>query len=64
MFLPMVLRCARARELRYQDTLFFLIFASIKFRDFKKFAKFSTRTQKIVRNLNTPNLIPFSETKQ
>ena len=48
-------------------TLFFLIFASIKFRDFailKKFEKFNTRKQKIAQNLNTRNLKPFSKTKQ
>ena len=40
-------------------TLFLLIFASIKFYDFKKFEKFNTRKQKIA-----PNLIPLSKTKQ
>lgn len=45
-------------------TLILLIFPSIKFcdfRDFKKFTKFNTHKQKMVWNLNTQNLIPFSK---
>ena len=33
------------------STLFLLIFASIKFRDFKKFTKSGARKQKIARKL-------------